>query len=261
MHEILGGCAPGVWILDLGSARGSFDASQTSGRVVRVDIEPGAHTSGLVVQADASDLPFPDAVFDAVIANHSLEHFHHEASALGEVARTLKRSGLFYVAVPSARTPTDKLYRWLARGGGHVNAYTDASELATRISAATGLPHAGTRLLYSGLSFLNRRNTVSAQRPWRTYLVGGGYEWTLRIAMYVLRLLDRWTGTSLSLYGWALYFGDLRVDTQARTNVCIRCGSGHPAAQLQRDRLVKQCIVSYYRCPNCDAVNLFTKDT
>jgi SAM-dependent methyltransferase len=45
--------------------------------------------------ADVQDLPFPDATFDAVIANHMLFHVPDRPRALGELARVLRPGGAF----------------------------------------------------------------------------------------------------------------------------------------------------------------------
>jgi SAM-dependent methyltransferase len=55
---------------------------------------PGAH----VQQCDATDLPFPDASFDTVIANHMLYHLDDPATALREFARVLRPGGRLAIA-------------------------------------------------------------------------------------------------------------------------------------------------------------------
>jgi hypothetical protein len=114
-----------------------------------------------------------------------------------------------------------------------------------------------TRPLCTSFSFLNRRNRRT-RSPRRLWLLGGGTETSLFLATYILRLLDRFLGTRLSFYGWALYFGSApdHLDSGCWTNVCIRCGSGHPS-----DRLL--CVLPFlpaYRCPACGTLNLFTDD-
>lgn len=47
---------------------------------------------------DAQALPFDDASFDAVIANHMLYHIPDLTRALGEIRRVLKPSGRFYAS-------------------------------------------------------------------------------------------------------------------------------------------------------------------
>ncbi len=45
--------------------------------------------------ADVQALPFPDASFDAVIANHMLFHVENRPRALGEIVRVLRPGGAF----------------------------------------------------------------------------------------------------------------------------------------------------------------------
>ncbi|MCW3813801.1 methyltransferase domain-containing protein [Micromonospora sp. DR5-3] len=52
-----------------------------------------------VQQCDAADLPFPDAAFDTVIANHMLYHLDDPDAALAEFARVLRPGGRLAVAV------------------------------------------------------------------------------------------------------------------------------------------------------------------
>ena len=259
MHEILSALPPQSIVLDLGSGAGSFDGACLRGKVVRVDLERPANPSGSFVQADAAALPFPSALFDAIIANHSLEHVGDLDGTLREIGRVIQPGGALYIAVPDADTFADRFYRWLGEGGGHVNAFTNDRDLCAAIAAATGLPHAATRLLHSGYSFLNRK--IHAM-PRRAYLCGGGYEWTLRLATHAFRLSDRWFHTRLSVYGWACYFGSVApIDPAPRSNVCIRCGSGHAAAWLGALGRVKRFgLIRYYACPACGARNLYTGD-
>lgn len=51
---------------------------------------------------DAVDIPFADASFDAVIANHMLYHVPDRPKAFAEIQRVLKRGGLFYAATNGA---------------------------------------------------------------------------------------------------------------------------------------------------------------
>jgi ubiquinone/menaquinone biosynthesis C-methylase UbiE len=55
-----------------------------------------------VMQADAADLPFPDASFDTVIANHMLYHVDDPDAALREFARVLRHGGRLAIAVNGA---------------------------------------------------------------------------------------------------------------------------------------------------------------
>lgn len=247
-------------MLDLGCATGSFQENSTDATIVGLDLYFPAErsTSHPVVQANASMLPFCDGSFAAVISNHSLEHFNDVDSVLKEIGRVLSRDGALFIAVPDSSTFTDRLYRRIAKGGGHVNAFTSESELVARVELITGLPPIATRLLYSSLSFLNRRNSP-LPRPRSLTFLGGGREWTLFLYAWISRRLDRWLNTRLSVYGWALYFGRVGepVSTEPRINVCIRCGSGSPVSLLTGKIQLHSVLrfLQVYRCPNCNAIN------
>ena len=266
MHEILSRLQAGTFVLDLGCAQGSFPKEATAATVVRVDREtPAVRENGaLFVQSDAARLPFAHGTFAAIISNHSLEHFDDLNGALSEMGRVAARGGALFVAVPDASTLTDKLYRRLGKGGGHVNAFTSPSEVAGTIERVTGLRHCATKLLFSSLSFLNRR-TAPRPLPRRLWLLCGGYEWTLFLYVWLSRRIDRWLNTRLSIYGWAFYFGDAidLADENGWANVCIRCGSGHAASDLLAAGGMRTFPfgLRVYRCPQCGARNPFAEDS
>jgi ubiquinone/menaquinone biosynthesis C-methylase UbiE len=180
MHEILKALPPGSTVLDLGSGTGSFNSKRIDLRVVRADSEPPPRAQGNFVACTASKLPFAKQAFRAVILNHSLEHFENLEQSVTEIASVLEPLAFVYIAVPRASTFTDRIYRWLGRGGGHVNLFTDPAAIPRMITAATGLAHAGTRVLYTSLSFLNRRNMASPP-PRKLLLFAYGHEGFLRL--------------------------------------------------------------------------------
>ena len=258
MHEILSRLRPGDVVLDLGSRLGSFSAAATKATVVRFDLDPVRGAT--FVQGDGRRLPFRDGCFAAVIANHSLEHVEGLAECLGEIGRVLRGRGALYVAVPDASTLSDKVYRWLSHGGGHVNAIEDAAEFAGELESRTGLKLAATRVLHSSFAFANVNGAARWSR--RVYLIGGGREWSLRAASYWFRQVDGVFGTRWSVYGWAFYLGEMdAVDEVASGNVCIRCGAAHVAEWLKALGVVRSgWLWRRYRCPDCGAENAFTED-
>ena len=258
MHEILERLRPGAYVLDLGSRTGSFPSDGLACLTVCVDAQIPAVAPPGFVAARAEALPFRDGQFQAVISNHSLEHFEALDQALDEIGRVVDKNGFLYVAVPDSSTITDRIYRWIARGGGHVNGFTSARYLAGLISEKTGLPHAGTRVLCTSLSFLNRANVRGWPRS-RLWPLGGGHEAILRLMLYGLRLFDRLFHTRTCVYGWACYFGNgYEVHPGTWTNVCVRCGSAHYGAWLLEENLVKG---RSFACPQCGAKNYFTDDS
>jgi Methyltransferase domain len=265
MDEILRHLPEGAHVLDLGSLTGSFRPEACPGAlVVRLDLEtPAAGTPPGFVQADAARLPFGDACFDAVIANHSLEHVENFRGVLREIGRVVRPGGSVYVAVPDASTFSDRLFRWVYRGGGHINPFRSASELASQITEATGLELAGSRPLYSSFEYLNRYY-FKPGLDWRLWFAGNGTRRSIMLLSYVTRLIDGIFGTRTSVYGWALYFGHLAEPVQpgAWSNVCVGCGSGFPAAWLEAAHLVRKrfLVCRFYWCPSCNSGNFFTRD-
>lgn len=65
---------------------------------------------------DAQSIPFPDASFDAVLANHMLYHVPERYQALSEIRRVLKPGGRLYAATNGARhmAELDELVQRLA---------------------------------------------------------------------------------------------------------------------------------------------------
>jgi SAM-dependent methyltransferase len=263
MDEILHHAKLRSFVLDLGSAYGSFASDATPATPVRVDrLMAFARHRELFVQADAVDLPFANSTFSAVIANHSLEHMDDLRGCLKELGRVVRKDGALFISVPDASTFTDRLYRWLANGGGHVNPFRSASDLAALIENASGLPRVATKVLCSSLSFLNGRNSPRPI-PKKLLLLGWGSEWSLFLYLWLSRRLDRLTGFRTSVYGWGMYFGylDSKPDTKAWLNVCLRCGRGCPASDIHRltgrfSRLIGQL----YKCSACGAINPFVED-
>jgi SAM-dependent methyltransferase len=225
--------------------------------VLAVDIEPGGG-----VQCDAARLPFGDAVFDAVISNHSLEHMDRLGDVLSEIGRVVRAGGGLYVAVPDASTVSDRMYRWVYHGGGHVNPFVSPGALAERITGATGLPLVAVRTLHTSFLFLDRRH-FRPRMPRRLWLVGHGNSRAIAWSGYGARVLDRWLGTRFSVYGWAMYFGAVGepVDTRAWPIVCAGCGTGAAAEFLVEAGAVRRGWfgVRWWRCPGCGVENLFTE--
>jgi ubiquinone/menaquinone biosynthesis C-methylase UbiE len=100
------GCGPGsLW-------RPNLARIPTGWQITLTDLSPGmlaeartnlagAHPFAFE-QADAQALPFADAGFDAVIANHMLYHVPDRPRTFAEVQRVLRPSGRFYAATNGA---------------------------------------------------------------------------------------------------------------------------------------------------------------
>jgi SAM-dependent methyltransferase len=250
MHQLLQSLPPGARVLDLGARTGSFQSARRDLSIVRLDLEiPATRAAGLYAAGDAARMPFADAAFDLIVSNHSLEHFVELEATVREIGRVLRPGGALFVTVPDATTVTDRIYRWIGRGGGHVNAFCSPDDVIGVVERLAGIRHRATRPLVSGMSFLNR-HSFSGRAPRKLALFGFGSERFLAVGMWGLRSIDRAMGTRLSHYGWAFYFGnwpELPSD-EVWVNVCVRCGAGHPARKLPG--------TLSYRCPQCDGWNL-----
>src|ERR1017187_6582788 len=146
MTELLAQLPAGSRVLDLGSRGGSFACDRADLAVVRVDLDmPGARKDGAYCCGDAARLPFRDAAFDLVVSNHSLEHFVEMEMCLREIGRIAKPGAGLYIAVPDVGTLTDRIYRWMGKGGGHVNAFRQAADVIGPVERLTGLRHKRTR--------------------------------------------------------------------------------------------------------------------
>lgn len=95
------GCGDGnIW-------RENLDRIPPGWKLTLTDLSPGmvdaAHAAlgdrAEYVVADVQELPFPDATFDAVIANHMLFHVEDRPRALAEIARVLRPGGTFRATV------------------------------------------------------------------------------------------------------------------------------------------------------------------
>lgn len=264
MLDIIEKLPPGARVLDLGARTGSFSTPRTDLCVIRLDLDaPPAALAGVFVRADAARLPFPGQCFDAVVSNHSLEHFVELQDTVGEIGRVVKPDAVLYVAVPDADTLTDRVYRWLGKGGGHVNAFRSPAEVTSLIEKSTPLHHRSTTLLFSSFSFLNARNFTSPP-PRKIALFAFGNECFLAWFTWILRGLDQAMGTRLSVYGWAFQFGGTAPGpaVAAWINVCVRCGSGASEAYLRQRNVVRRGPggIERYSCPQCGAQNLLTPD-
>lgn len=255
MNRLIESLPRGARVLDLGARSGSFSTSRDDILVVRADLEPPpSRKEGAYVAADAARLPFPAKVFDAVISNHSLEHFVELKQTVSEIGRVVKPEGALFVAVPDAGTLSDRIYRWIGRGGGHVNPFRSEAEVAGLIERLTPLKLRATVVLTASLSFLNS-HTFTSRPPRRIALFAYGHEGFLAVLNFVLRRLDRILGTRLSVYGWAFYFGaiDPEVVEGPWTLVCVRCGSGVSKEFLRKAGAVR---LATWRCTVCGGFNL-----
>lgn len=261
MQDILSILPPGSVVLDLGSGSGSFAPFPGPLRIIYADLHACTSAPTNFVICDASSLPFADSSIDAVILNNSLEHFHNLSLCIREIARVLSPKGFLYIAVPDATTLTDRIYRWLDPEQ-HINHFTSIDDVPRLFADAISIPLAGVRILHSSMSFLNRNN-IAGRLQRKMVLFANGNEAVLRWLNLIIRYCDRLFNTRMSIYGWAYFFGrGVFLNGSGWSNVCVRCGSGHPSSFLIQSGLVvrRRLLPAVYSCPRCGVRNFFIDD-
>ena len=256
LERWLEGFPPAQRILDLGCGPGSLPAQLAGMNVIGVDFDPKSLGKNFPAAcSDSHRLPFAGASFDLVLCHHSLEHFHDVPGTIREIRRVLRTGGRLFVSVPDGRSFSDRLYRFLLCGGGHLQRFTFES-IVRELESGTGLNLAGWKELATSFIFVDKRNFVPAPKgalagplPRRMRWIGILPSWCLSSARMFLNVATRLTGTWR--YGWALAFTPEKRHPErepATLNVCMHCGTGFD------ERPVRIALV-FYRCPDCAGLN------
>jgi len=248
----------GQWVLDIGAGAGSFPAAEFSCAWLALDDDPATfHTvvRNSRVTGKAHQLPVRDGSIDLVICHHSLEHLAPLDETLAEMGRVLKPGGRCYISVPNGHGLCDAIYRLVFLGGGHVNRF-GRDEVVGLAERRLGVRLVGWQTLYSSFVYLRKlmelRGALPPDLPRRMRYIAGlppGWVGGAQRLLYIgTRVLDRWLGTGLAVYGWAFFFERNptaeAVEQPGFVNVCLYCGTGQPAAGAAHGRL--NCI-----CRNC----------
>ena len=107
MDNILITLTPSQIAIDLGCGGGSFHYASYQCRIIGIDIDidpKSAYRDAQRVQyirSRATEIPLTDRSVDAIICNHTFEHFPHYKIVLREVDRVLKDPGALYIAIPN----------------------------------------------------------------------------------------------------------------------------------------------------------------
>ena len=273
MHNILGKLNSSQVVVDLGCGGGSFDYSTYPCRVIGIDVGfegRALHKDVrrvLYVQSDAGGLPLKTGSVDAVICNHTFEHFANYKSALREINRVLNSAGMLWIAVPNGYSFDDSCYRWLFAGGGHLNRFT-WRRLVDEVQSETDLRLIQTISLFSGFVYLKR----PTPQQFRDFPPRAKYLYYLPdplsragiLAINVTsRLVDKLFGSRVSQYGWGFVFARGEVELfplPSYFNVCWQCGSGNGAHELVSSGSVKTRFgIKVFSCMACHAKNFFLK--
>lgn len=148
-------------LLEVGSGAGYYlnEMRGLGWTVEGVDFDEGAvkcakEAYGLNVQRGTlKECCFPDNTFDAITANHVLEHIHDPLSLLKECRRILKPGGTLVVTCPNAKSLGHKLFKdacYHLDPPRHLYSFTNAALKAIAEKA--------------GLKVLSTRSTINAAR-------------------------------------------------------------------------------------------------
>lgn len=92
LHSVLSRIEPGQTGLNVGAG-----FSRLHPQIRNVDVVPG---TAIDYRASVLALPFPDATFDVVVTQETLEHVADPFKAMDEIARVMKRDGELYCQLP-----------------------------------------------------------------------------------------------------------------------------------------------------------------
>lgn len=180
-------------ILDLGAATGTGSRALAKtwrrARVISLDISRGMLAAGRRgrswfsrirdVQADAGSLPFNDGSLDMVFANLSLPWLAHPEQAFADIARVLKKEGLFVFATLGPDTLVEVREAWRSAEGGaaapHVHPFADMHDIGDALVRAglrdpvldverITVTYSDPRSLYRDLHRSGARNALAGRR-------------------------------------------------------------------------------------------------
>lgn len=160
---------------------GSGDRQWTGSRITYTDVAFARHVDCI---CDAHDLPFPDASFDAVVAEAVLEHVCDPQRCVEEIRRVLKPGGLVWAVTPFLQPVHMGAYDFTRFTPlGHRRLFRWFDEVASGVQG--GPVYSGIHLLKSLLMALSDRSRPRAV----LHLVAS-------LITYPLRHLDRFLNRS-----------------------------------------------------------------
>jgi SAM-dependent methyltransferase len=269
MDNVLAGLNENQRVLDLGCGGGSFRYESYKFQAVGIDLTPSAqvrHSHLSFVQADSTKIPLAGNSIDAVLCNHTMEHFIDFKETLAEINRVLKDDGFIWIAIPNGYSFDDGLYRRLFSGGGHVNRFTH-DEFIAEVHRLTRFRLVDEVDLFS--SFIYLKKPAPELRKYHSRrarlffcipdaIVSGG----ILFLNAATRMIDKVFRSQWSRYGWGFLFAP-PGSTLPRLhhpyfNVCSQCGAGIPVSELRGKGKLKQWLgFGVFHCPQCSQLNAF----
>lgn len=189
-----------VQMLDIGAGAGIVEPMNFRGiarRVCGVDLDPRVVHNPFLDEArvsDAGEIPYPDAIFDVVIADNVMEHLEYPEQVFVEIARVLRPGGKLLFKTPNrnhympviARLTPHSFHQWVNRLRGRHETDTfptrylcNSPAQVCQIAAKSGL-HIDSLELIEG-----RPEYLRITLP--TYLVGLAYERLVNVSPFLAR--------------------------------------------------------------------------
>lgn len=128
------------------------DLSQDGLIMAKARMDRGDLAPPLLINARAESLPLKDASFDAVVAQHLLEHIHNPIEALREWRRVLRPGGVVALVTPNALYPDQTLFD----DPSHVDLFTPDTLRSALESSGFKVVHLSTLFPYLGRTRLAR---------------------------------------------------------------------------------------------------------
>ena len=162
----------GSRILDVGGGTGALAgllANAASCEVTVLDSSAAMlrHVAGVpgveAVLGDASEMPFEDAAFDAVIAVDALHHMNRQSAVAAQMARVLRSGGAIFVAEPDPEARAVRLSRTLERMLGEPGGMLTPGEIVA-LFREVGVVGESERQSEVGYVFVGRLRESSADR-------------------------------------------------------------------------------------------------
>jgi len=115
---------PGSMVLDVGTGTGVFlpfvlDRIGTGGRIVALDFAEqmlrkaqakGIHGNVDYLQADITNIPLRNNIFDIVVCYSSFPHFQDKLKVLNDIARVMKSGGRLLICHTSSRVAINEIH-------------------------------------------------------------------------------------------------------------------------------------------------------